>query len=108
MSSGALDTDTVTMNGLGNAVSPNKIINIKHQLATGQYRIDPYAVADAMIRRAELEMETAGRRFPDLSTQNECSKPASSCGASVKTASGRPSTTVPTKLRAAVVLGQAA
>ena len=102
------DTDTVPMNGLGSAVSPNKITQIKHQLANGEYRIDPYAVADAMIRRAELEMETAGRRFLDLSAQNECSKPTSSCPASVKKAPGRPSTTVPTKLRAAVVLGQAA
>jgi hypothetical protein len=89
-------------------MSPTKITDIKQQLASGQYRIDPYAVADAMIRRAEIEMETAGRRFPDFGAQTECSKPTSSCGASVKTALGRPSTTVPTKLRAAVVLGHAA
>lgn len=95
------------MNGLGSAISPNKIVEIKRQVAAGLYRIDPYAVADAMIRRAELEMETAGRRFP-VSAQNECSKPTNSCGASVKKTPARPSTTVPTKLRAAVVLGHAA
>src|SRR2546423_1510269 len=52
------------MNGLGDAMSANKVTEIKRQLDTGQYRIDPYAIADAMIRWAELEVESAGRRVP--------------------------------------------
>jgi Anti-sigma-28 factor, FlgM len=95
------------MNGLGDAMSPNKVTEIKRQLEQGQYRIDPYAIADAMIRWAELEIESAGRRVP-RARQNACSKPDSVSSASRKTAPGGPSTTSPIKLRAAVILGQAA
>ena len=95
------------MNELGDAMSPNKVNLIKQQLESGQYRIDPYAIADAMIRWAELELESAGRRIPRARSQSACSKPESSCGASVKTAPGGPSQTVPIRLRA-VVVGQAA
>jgi Anti-sigma-28 factor, FlgM len=89
-------------------MSPNKVTEIKRQLEQGQYRIDPYAIADAMIRWAELETESAGRRVPRARFQNACSKPDSVSSASVKMAAGGPSTTVPIKLRAAVVVGQAA
>ena len=33
----------------------NKLIEIKRQLATGRYRVDPLAVAEAMIRRGEWD-----------------------------------------------------
>lgn len=89
-------------------MSPNKVTEIKRQLEQGQYRVDPYAIADAMIRWAELEIESAGRRVPRARSQNVCSKPDSVSSASVKTAAGEPSTTSPIRLRAAVVLGQAA
>jgi len=89
-------------------MSPNKVTEIKRALEQGQYRIDPYAIADAMIRWAELEIESAGRRVPRARSQNACSKPDSVSSASLKMASGGPSTTVPIKLRAAVVVGQAA
>jgi Anti-sigma-28 factor, FlgM len=89
-------------------VSPHKVTEIKRQLENGQYRIDPYAIADAMIRWAELEIESAGRRVPRARTQSECSKPASSSAASLNRAPAGPSTTVPINLRSAIVVGQAA
>jgi hypothetical protein len=89
-------------------MSPHKITEIKRQIESGQYRVDPYAVADAMIRWCQLEIESAGRRVPRARTQNECSKPESSPAASVKTTPAGPSTTVPITLRAAAVVGQAA
>ena len=89
-------------------MSPNKVAEIKRALENGQYRIDPYAIADAMIRWAELELESAGRLAPRARSQNECSKPESSSGAPVTAAPGGPATTVPIKLRAAILVGQAA
>jgi anti-sigma-28 factor FlgM len=101
-------TDTVPMNGLADAMSPHKLAEIKRQIESGQYRVDPYAVADAMIRWCQLDIDSAGRRVPRARAQNECSKPARSSAASVKTASAGPSTTVPIKVRAAIVVGHAA
>jgi hypothetical protein len=89
-------------------MNPNKVTEVKRQLESGQYRIDPYAIADAMIRWAEMELESAGRRVPRARSQNPCSKPGSSLGASVKTAPGAPSRTAPIRLRAAILLGQPA
>lgn len=88
-------------------MSPTKVTEIKRQIENGQYRVDPYAIADAMIRWCQLEIESAGRRVPRARAQNECSKPARASAASVNTTPDGPSTTVPIKLRA-VVVGQAA
>jgi hypothetical protein len=85
-----------------------KVTEIKRQVESGQYRVDPYAIADAMIRWCQLEIETAGRRVPRARAQNECSKPLSAPAASLKTTPGGPSSTVPITLRPAVVVGQAA
>ena len=85
-------------------MSPHKITEIKRQIENGQYRVDPYAIADAMIRWCQLEIESAGRRVPRARAQNECSKPERSPAASVKTAPAGPSTTVPITLRPAVVV----
>lgn len=52
---------------------------LKEQIAKGEYRVDPTAVADALLRRL----------------QNECSYPASSSSASVNTTPGGPSATEP-------------
>lgn len=98
-------TDTVPMNDVVDAMNPHKVTEIKRQLEAGEYRIDPYAIADAMIRWAELELESGARRAPRARSQNVCSNPERSRGASVKTASGRPSRTVPTRLRAAILVG---
>lgn len=89
-------------------MNPNKVTEIKRQLESGQYRVDPYAIADAMIRWAELELESTGRRVPRGRSQSVCSKPERVRGASVKTAAAGPSRTVPTRLRAAILLGHAA
>jgi hypothetical protein len=96
------------MNGLGEAMSPDKVTEIKRQIESGQYRVDPYAIADAMIRWCQLEIESAGRRVPRARAQNECSKPESSPAASVNSTPEGPSTTVPINLIAAVPVGQAA
>jgi hypothetical protein len=96
------------MNVLGDAISPTKVTEIKRALEAGEYRIDPYAIADAMIRWAQLETESGSRLAPRGRSQNVCSKPKSSAGPSVKVAPAGPSRTVPIKLRAAIVVGQAA
>lgn len=96
------------MSGSGSAISPTKVAEIKRQFERGQYRVDPYAIADAMIRWAELELESGGRQLPRARAQNLCSKPERSRGASVKTAPGAPARTVPTRLRAAILLGHSA
>jgi len=96
------------MNQVAELITPNKVTEIKRQLESGQYQVDPYAIADAMIRWAEQDLESTGRRVPRARTQNACSKPERSRGASVKTAAGAPSRTVPTRLRAAILLGHAA
>lgn len=89
-------------------MSPYKVTEIKRQIESGQYQVDPYAVADAMIRWCQLEVESAGRRVPRARAQNECSNPERSPAASVKTTPEGPSTTAPIQLREAVVVGQAA
>jgi Anti-sigma-28 factor, FlgM len=96
------------MNDVAENMNPNKVTEIKQQLDSGQYRVDPYAIADAMIRWAELELEAAGRRVPRGRAQNACSNPTRSPGASGKTVPRGPSRTVPTRLRAAILLGHAA
>lgn len=89
-------------------MNPNKVAEIKRALDSGQYRVDPYVVADAMIRWAEFELESAGQRVPRARSQKLCSKPERSRGASVKSAAGSPSRTVPIRLRAAILVGHAA
>lgn len=81
-----------------------RLAEIKRLVELGEYEVDAYAVADAMIHRAEREIESARRFRP----QNECSYPERSPSTSMKTASGRPSTTLPIQLRAAMPVGQAA
>jgi Anti-sigma-28 factor, FlgM len=85
-----------------------KVTEIKRQLETGQYRIDAYAIADAMIRWAEAELESGGRLTPRARTQNECSKPDSPSSLSMKMAPAGPSTTVPIAANSALAVVQAA
>jgi len=79
------------------------LAEIKRLVELGEYRVDPYEVADAMIRWAEREGHGLRPR-----AQNECSYPVSSPSASLKTSPGRPSTTVPIQLSSALAVGQAA
>jgi hypothetical protein len=56
-----------------------------------RYSVDPYVVADAILRRVTLG-----------SAQNECSKPASSASASMNQTPGSPSTTNPIQVNSAL------
>jgi len=101
--------DTQPMNGVAPiAPSAHKVAEIKRLIELGQYQVDPRLVADAMIRRAEREIDALDSRGPRSPAQNTCSYPASSKSASVKVTPGSPSTTVPTHVRELVAVGQAA
>lgn len=67
---------------------------LKQQIESGEYRVDPAAVADAILRRL-----AASRQAPQ-SSQNECSYPDSSPpSASTNATAGDPSTTDPIHVR---------
>jgi hypothetical protein len=59
---------------------------LREQIERGEYRVDPTAVADAVMRRL--------RAF----AQNECSYPASGPSASANTTPAGPSTTDPIRV----------
>lgn len=101
--------DTRPMNGVApNPQAPDKVAEIKRLVELGQYRVDTRAVADAMLRHAERDLEAEGPRGGGPGAQNRCSNPVRSRSASVKTTSAGPSTTAPTQVKPALVLGQAA
>jgi anti-sigma-28 factor FlgM len=64
-------------------VTPMDLAVLKEQIERGEYRVDPTAVADALLRRL--------RAF----AQNECSYPDSGPSAPANTTPGGPSTTDP-------------
>jgi Anti-sigma-28 factor, FlgM len=102
-------TDTVHMNGMaGDATTPNKITEIKRLVDAGQYRIDPHAIADAMIRWAELDYDFLGRRTPRARSQKECSNPDNSSSVSMKLTPAVPAATIPITASPALAVGQAA
>ena len=85
----------------------DKMGELKQQIEAGEYRVDPTAVADAIVRRLR---EPATRRSPAVrrsdrperrrgNGQTACSYPPSSTGPSVKTPPAGPSTTEPMKVR---------
>lgn len=80
-----------------------KVLRIKQQLDADQYRIDPYLIADAMLRRAAFHKQARIRRSD---RQNECSKPSNGPSAPAKMTSGGPSRTEPIQLRTALVFGE--
>jgi hypothetical protein len=69
-----------------------KMDSIKTQVETGQYRVDPHAIADAIIGWFATRPRKPGR---GLDAQNECSKPDRGSSASVNSTPGGPSTTDP-------------
>lgn len=96
-----------------NGVAPHetlsrKVAEIKRLVELGQYRVDPYDVADAMMRWAEREFEGVDRRGFRSRAQNKCSNPSSSRSTSVTITPAGPSTTAPIQVRPALVIGQAA
>ena len=85
----------------------DKMGELKQQIEAGEYRVDPTAVADAIVRRLREPATGHGpavRRSdrPERrrgNGQNACSYPPSSTGPSVKTTPAGPSTTEPMKVR---------
>ena len=71
---------------------------LKELVQDDRYRVDPYVVADAILRRMGMRNET---RALDRA-QNECSKPASSPSVSTKQTPGSPSTTDPIQVNPAL------
>lgn len=95
-----------------------KLPAIKRLLETGQYRVDPYATADAILRRmqtwpaldlpwpvADEEPDTAAWSELDL-PQRQCSYPDSFRVLPLKVISPRPSATEPIHVRPAVAAGE--
>lgn len=86
----------------GDAMKPEKILRLRELLDRGQYRIDPYAIADAIIRWAGLGPELGLSPY----AQMECSKPASGPSVPAKQAAAGPSTTDPIHVRPAFAGGE--
>lgn len=80
-----------------------QVLRIRQLLDRGQYRIDPYAIADAIIRWAGLAHELPP---PPRGRQNECSNPRSGPSAPAKTTSEGPSATDPIQVRPALAGGE--
>ena len=80
-----------------------RVLRIKQLLESDQYRIDPYVIADAMIRWAGLSHEVP---MPSRERQNECSNPSSGPLAPANTILGGPSITEPIQVRPALALGE--
>jgi hypothetical protein len=93
-----------------------KVADLKQQIEQGEYRVDPTAVANAIMRRvrelAEARLreradrteliEPLAERTDRTEPQNECSYPDSSPGASVNTTPVGPSTTDPIQVKPTV------
>ena len=75
-----------------------KMRTIKQLVQDDRYRVDPYAVADAIIRRVRLR---EGGGMPP-GAQNSCSKPNNSSPPSTKQTPGSPATTDPIQVRPAL------
>ena len=74
------------------------MITIKKLVQDDRYRIDPYAVADAILRRV-MGPERGGMPFD---AQSSCSKPDNSSSASTKQTPGSPCTTDPIQVKPAL------
>jgi hypothetical protein len=72
-----------------------KLHSLKSQVDHGEYRVDPPAVADAMLRWY-LDPSPKRRRH---AAQKECSNPDNGSGPSVNTTPGAPATTDPITVR---------
>jgi hypothetical protein len=81
-----------------------RVPTIKKLLEKGQYHIDPYAIADAILHWTRPH----GSRGLDAAdaAQNECSKPDSSSSVSMKATPAGPSTTAPIQVRPAFAAGK--
>ena len=68
------------------------MLTIKQLVQDDRYRVDPYVVADAILRRLRGGMPS----------QKECSKPAGSSSASTKQTPGSPAKTDPIQVNPAL------
>ena len=66
---------------------------LRAQIAQGEYRVDPYLVADAILRRVFMGVDEARL------AQKECSYPSSPPSASSKNTPLGPSTTPPIQVK---------
>lgn len=85
----------------------DKMGELKERIEAGEYRVNPTAVADAIVRRLRdaakghggvVRREGPVERRP-VNGQNECSYPTSSPSPSVNTTPAGPSTTEPMNVR---------
>lgn len=77
--------------------SEGKMAMIKERINRGDYRVDPQAVADAILRRIELNWDWAERELDNPYTT--CSYPESSAPASTKESPLAPEVTDPMTVR---------
>jgi hypothetical protein len=79
-----------------NEVSEQRVAEIKQRIERGEYRVDPQAVADAILQRVRERTAASSVRAPDRRPQNECSYPERDPEASLKVTPWGPSVTRPT------------
>lgn len=82
----------------------SQVPTIKQLLDKGQYRIEPHAIADAIIRWFRAVPEASHLSAEDA--QNECSKPESSSSASMNPTPAGPSMTDPIQVMPAFAPGE--
>jgi Anti-sigma-28 factor, FlgM len=70
--------------------SEQRLAELKQKIDRGEYVVDPWAIADALVERLRAAS------FRAHESQKECSYPDSSSSASVNTMPARPSRTRPT------------
>jgi anti-sigma-28 factor FlgM len=88
-----------------------KVADMREKIEQGEYRVEPKAVAEAILRRlrdlAAARSEHVGPRerawAREYGFQTECSKPESAAGPSVNTMPADPSSTVPTTVKPTVL-----
>jgi hypothetical protein len=68
---------------------------LKQMVRDDRYRVDPYMVADAILRRAQMRDET----WMGQGDQNECSNPSSTPSSPSTRNPGDPSATDPIRVR---------
>lgn len=76
-----------------------KMAAIKDQIERGDYRVDPRAVADAILRRIELSWDWGPLRLDD--PYSKCSYPERSSRASTNATPASPEATHPITVRSA-------
>jgi Anti-sigma-28 factor, FlgM len=90
---------------------PEKVTDMREKIMHGEYRVEPTAVADAILRRLhELAAARDEHVAPDerararrYEAQTECSYPESGELAPWNTTPGGPSTTLPTTVKPTVI-----